>query len=106
MPRLSSTKLNLIRDTIKKLGYVDLRSVRRWFNLTSLRDAEKALRLIARRDKSIQLVYALTFERPGALTVYRVEEAIEEELDSVKERLSKEGWILKSVHLIGAKTLE
>ncbi len=106
MPRISSMKLRLISDTVKKLGYVDVRSVRRWFNFASLDDAVRALEYIAEKDERVELVYTLTFEKPGILTIYTTEEACESSVPELIKRMGQEGWILKSKQVKGAQAIK
>lgn len=103
MPRISLAKLKLISETVKKLGYVRVRSLRRWFNFASIEDAIKALEEVAKRDKDIELVYTLTFEKPGVLTTYTVEEVGERNILQIVKKMEEGGWILKSRQLTGAK---
>jgi len=101
--RIGVHKLLLMRDIIRSMGYISVRSARRWLKLPSIDDAKRALQDLAKMSEDIELVYALTFERPGSLTVYTVEEVEESKLNEVKCKMERDGWRLKGIYLVGAK---
>ncbi|RLF14761.1 MAG: hypothetical protein DRJ66_05495 [Thermoprotei archaeon] len=100
---MSFRRVMLVKELIRKLGYVNINSLKKWLNLSSTNDARKLIYKLTRIDKDIEPVYTVTFEKEGPLASFSVEEVEESRLHEVMRQKMKNGWKLKSKYLTGAK---
>ncbi|MCD6096357.1 MAG: hypothetical protein J7J99_07345 [Thermoprotei archaeon] len=100
---MKSRKLSLVREIVRRMGYVSINSLRRWLNLSSVNDARKLVYRLTRIDENLEPVYTVTFEKEGPLASFSVEEVEESRLREVLSRKIRDGWKLKSKYISGIK---